>query len=41
MQVIMNLVGWALDALIVVSMLAALVAALVLAVRKAPLRPRT
>lgn len=41
MYVITNLVGWALDALIVVGVLAALVAALVLAVRKAPLRPRT
>ena len=41
MQVIMNLVGWALDALIVAGVLAALVAAIVLAVRKAPLRPRT
>lgn len=41
MQVIMNLVGWALDALIVAGVLAALVAALVLAVRKAPLRPCT
>lgn len=40
MQVIMNLVGWALEALIVVGVLAALVVALVLAVRKAPLRPR-
>lgn len=36
----MNLVGWALEALIVVGVLAALVVALVLAVRRAPLSPR-
>ena len=39
MQVIANLAGWALDALIVVGVLAALVVALVLAVRRAPLSP--
>ena len=39
MHVIANLAGWALDALIVVGVLAALVVALVLAVRRAPLSP--
>lgn len=39
MYVITNLAGWALDALIVVGVLAALVVALVLAVRRAPLSP--
>lgn len=40
MSMMMNLVGWALEALIVVGVLAALVVALVLAVRRAPLSPR-
>lgn len=39
MSMMMNLVGWALEALIVVGVLAALVVALVLAVRRAPLSP--